>query len=130
MARDVDTLIVVTPGGAGTAKLIDAKTLEALGARGILINIARGSVVDEDALVDALQRKVIMAAGLDVYAREPAVPESLRALPNTVLLPHIGSASVLTRSAMDMLVVDNLKAWFSGQKPLTPVAETQVGDRR
>lgn len=129
MAGDVDTLIVVVPGGAATEKLIDAKVLQALGSRGVLINLARGSVVDEDALIDALQRGIIMNAGLDVFANEPSVPDALIDMPNTVLLPHIGSASVLTRHAMDMLVIDNIKAWFSGKQPLTPVPETPVKDR-
>lgn len=129
MAHDADTLIVVTPGGAATEKLIDAKVLAALGSRGVLINLARGSVVDEDALIDALQRGIIMNAGLDVYANEPLVPDALINMPNTVLLPHIGSASVLTRDAMDKLVINNLKAWFSGQRPLTPVPETPIKDR-
>ena len=86
-------------------------------------------MVDEDALIDALQRGVIMNAGLDVFANEPIVPDALIDMPNTVLLPHIGSASVQTRHAMDMLVIDNIKAWFSGQRPLTPVPETPVKDR-
>jgi lactate dehydrogenase-like 2-hydroxyacid dehydrogenase len=129
MAHDVDTLIVVTPGGPATEKLIDAAILAALGARGILINLARGSVVDEEALIDALKRGVIMNAGLDVFADEPRVPDALINMDHTVLLPHLGSASVQTRRAMDQLVVDNLKAWFSGQRPLTPVPETPVKDR-
>jgi lactate dehydrogenase-like 2-hydroxyacid dehydrogenase len=129
MAHDVDTMIVVIPGGAATEKLIDARVLQALGSRGIFINLARGSVVDEDALIDALQRGVIMNAGLDVFANEPVVPDALIDMPNTVLLPHIGSASVQTRHAMDMLVIDNIKAWFSGQRPLTPVPETPVKER-
>lgn len=127
MARDVDTLIVVIPGGAATARIINAEVLEALGPRGILINIARGSVVDEEALIAALSSGKILAAGLDVFANEPHVPDALKALPNTVLFPHVGSATVLTRGAMDGLVVDNIKAWFAGKGPLTPVAETPVG---
>jgi lactate dehydrogenase-like 2-hydroxyacid dehydrogenase len=124
MARDVDVLLVITPGGAGTKHLINAKVLEALGPDGILINVARGSVVDEAALVEALQTKKIYSAGLDVFADEPNVPRELIEMEQVVLLPHVGSASVYTRRAMDQLVVDNLLAWAAGQAPLTPVAET------
>jgi lactate dehydrogenase-like 2-hydroxyacid dehydrogenase len=98
--------------------------LKALGADGILINMARGSVVDEPALIKALTDKTIMAAGLDVYAKEPEVPQELIAMDNVVLFPHLGSASVATREKMDQLVVDNLKAWAAGNAPPTPVAET------
>jgi lactate dehydrogenase-like 2-hydroxyacid dehydrogenase len=129
MAKDVDTLVVITPGGAATAKMINAEVLEALGPRGVVINVARGSVVDEPALIAALKDGRILAAGLDVFASEPKVPEELRALPNVVLLPHIGSASMVTRDAMNQLVVDNLKAWFAGEPPLTPIPETQVKGR-
>ena len=124
MAREVDTMIVITPGGAATANLINAEVLAALGTRGILINVARGSVVDEAALIKALQNKTIRAAGLDVYAKEPHVPPELLALPNVVALPHVASASVHTRNAMGQLVVDNLKAFLAGNPPLTPVPET------
>ena len=99
MARDVDVLLVVTPGGAGTKHLINAQVLEALGPNGILINVARGSVVDEAALIDALQKKKIYAAGLDVFANEPNVPQALIDMEQVVLLPHVGSASVHTRAA-------------------------------
>jgi lactate dehydrogenase-like 2-hydroxyacid dehydrogenase len=129
MAKAVDTLIVITPGGASTSKLVNAEVLEALGPRGVVINVARGSVIDEPALIAALKSRRIMAAGLDVFAHEPNVPEELRALPNTVLLPHVGSASVITRDAMDQLVVDNLKVWFAGKPPLTPIPETPVRGR-
>ncbi|MBN9580009.1 MAG: 2-hydroxyacid dehydrogenase [Afipia sp.] len=129
MAKDVDTLILITPGGPSTAKIINAEVLKALGPRGIVINVARGSVVDEPALIAALKDGTIQAAGLDVFANEPHIPEELRALPNVVLLPHIASASVTTRTAMDQLVVDNIKAWFDGKPPLTPVAETPVKGR-
>ncbi|MGN8545698.1 2-hydroxyacid dehydrogenase [Bradyrhizobium sp. 13971] len=129
MAKAVDTLIVIVPGGASTAKMINADVLKALGPRGVLINVARGSVVDEPALVAALKSGTILAAGLDVFAAEPNVPDELKAMQNVVLLPHIGSASVVTRNAMDQLVVDNIKNWFAGKPPLTPVAETPVKDR-
>ena len=124
MAADVDTLIVVLPGNASTRKLVDTATLKALGANGILINMGRGTIVDEPALIAALADRTILAAGLDVFANEPDVPAELIALPNAVLLPHVGSASVFTRNAMGQLVVDNLKSWFDDGKPLTPVAET------
>ncbi len=129
MAKAVDTLVVIIPGGPATAKMINADVMKALGPRGVIINVARGSVVDEPALISALKSGTILAAGLDVFANEPAVPDELRAMPNVVLLPHIGSASVVTRNAMDQLVVDNLKAWFAGKPPLTPVAETPVKSR-
>ena len=129
MAKAVDTLIVIVPGGASTAKMINADVLKALGPRGVLINVARGSVVDEPALVAALKSGTILAAGLDVFANEPNVPDELKAMQNVVLLPHIGSASVVTRNAMDQLVVDNLKNWFAGKAPLTPVPETPVKGR-
>jgi lactate dehydrogenase-like 2-hydroxyacid dehydrogenase len=124
MARDVDVLLVIVPGGAATAKMIDAKVLDALGPDGILINMARGSVVDEPALIKALKDKRIMAAGLDVFADEPNVPAELMAMDNVVLWPHLGSGSVHTREKMDQLVVDNILAWAAGKPPLTPVPET------
>jgi lactate dehydrogenase-like 2-hydroxyacid dehydrogenase len=91
-----------------------------------LINVARGSVVDEPALIEALKQGTIMAAGLDVFAQEPKVPQELIDMKNVVLFPHVGSASVFTRAAMDQLVADNLNAWFAGQPPLTPVVETPL----
>jgi lactate dehydrogenase-like 2-hydroxyacid dehydrogenase len=103
--------------------------MKALGSEGVIVNVARGSVIDEPALIAALKDGTIMAAGLDVFASEPNVPEDLRALQNVVLLPHIGSASVTTRRAMEQLVVDNLKLWFDGKPPLTPVAETPLKAR-
>src|SRR3954468_20114844 len=124
MAKAVDTLVLIVPGGAATANMINADVMKALGPRGVIINVARGSVVDEPALVAALKSGTILAAGLDVFANEPTVPDELKTMQNVVLLPHIGSASVVTRNAMDQLVVDNLKNWFAGKAPLTPVAET------
>jgi lactate dehydrogenase-like 2-hydroxyacid dehydrogenase len=124
MARAVDTLIVIVPGGPETRHLINAKVLAALGPEGILINIARGSVVDEAALIKALQDRTIYSAGLDVFANEPAVPPELLAMDHVVLLPHVASASTYTRGKMDRLVVDNLLSWFKGKGPLTPVRET------
>ena len=124
MARAIDILLVIVPGGPMTRNLINAEVLDALGPNGILINMARGSVVDEPALIKALQDRRIMAAGLDVYAKEPDVPPELIAMDNVVLFPHLGSASVYTRAAMDQLVVDNLLSWAAGKGPLTPVPET------
>ncbi len=129
MAKAVDTLMVIVPGGPSTAKMINADVFKALGPRGVIINVARGSVVDEEAMIAALKSGALLAAGLDVFANEPAVPDELKAMQNVVLLPHIGSASVVTRNAMDQLVVDNLKAWFAGKPPLTPIAETPVKSR-
>jgi lactate dehydrogenase-like 2-hydroxyacid dehydrogenase len=130
MARDVDTLMVIVPGGAATKNLIDADVLKALGPNGILINMARGSVVDEQALIRALKDRTIMSAGLDVFVNEPHVPQELIEMDHIVLFPHLGSASAATRKAMDQLVVDNLKSWFSGKLPLTPVPETPVAARK
>ncbi len=124
MAKAVDILMVVTPGGPQTRHLVDASVLAELGSDGIVINIARGSVVDESALIEALKSRRILAAGLDVFAVEPHVPLELLALDNAVLLPHVGSGSRHTRDMMNRLVVDNLTSWASGKGPLTPVAET------
>ncbi|WP_315836922.1 2-hydroxyacid dehydrogenase [Bradyrhizobium prioriisuperbiae] len=129
MAKAVDTLVVITPGGAATAKIVNAEVIDALGPRGVIVNLARGSVIDEQALIAALKDGKILGAGLDVFANEPNVPDELKALQNTVLLPHVGSASVVTRDAMDQLVVDNLRHWFSGKPPITPIPETPVKGR-
>jgi lactate dehydrogenase-like 2-hydroxyacid dehydrogenase len=129
MAKAVDTLVVIVPGGASTNKMINAEVMKALGPRGVIINVARGTVIDEPALIAALKSGGILAAGLDVFEKEPNVPDELKAMQNVVLLPHIGSASVVTRNAMDQLVVDNLKTWFAGKPPLTPVAETPAKAR-
>ncbi|MBR1217207.1 2-hydroxyacid dehydrogenase [Bradyrhizobium sp. U87765 SZCCT0131] len=129
MAKAVDTLVVITPGGASTAKIVNAEVIDALGPNGVIVNVARGSVIDEPALIAALKAGKILGAGLDVFANEPNVPDELRALQNTVLLPHVGSASIVTRNAMDKLVVDNLKLWFDGKPPLTPIPETPVKGR-
>ena len=124
MARDVDTLLVIVPGGAATANMINAEVLKALGPQGILINMARGSVVDEPALIEALKNRTIYSAGLDVFAREPNVPKELLEMEHVVLFPHLGSSTEVTRAAMDQLVVDNILAWVAGRPPLTPVPET------
>ncbi|MEE1612865.1 2-hydroxyacid dehydrogenase [Microvirga sp. CF3016] len=124
LAEACDVLVVITPGGASTRHLINAEVLKALGPNGVLINVARGTVVDEQALIEALKSGTILSAGLDVYEDEPRVPQELIDLEHVVLLPHIASASVHTRNAMGKLVADNLIAWFGGKGPLTPVAET------
>ena len=123
LAAESDFLVVITPGGAGTRKLIDAEVLAALGADGLLVNVARGSVVDETALIDALQRGVIAGAGLDVFESEPNVPQALRDLNNVVLTPHIGSATGATRRAMADLAFSNLHALFNGRPLPSPVPE-------
>ena len=123
MARAVDILMVVAPGGPQTRHMVNAEVLHALGANGVLINIARGTLVDEDALIEALSTRTILAAGLDVYANEPHVPQSLLALDHVVLLPHVGSGSQHTRDLMSQLVVDNLLAFAAGKVLLTPVRD-------
>jgi lactate dehydrogenase-like 2-hydroxyacid dehydrogenase len=130
MARDVDVLMVVTPGGPVTRNLINAEVLEALGRNGILINVSRGSVVDQPALIAALRAGTILSAGLDVFMGEPNVPPELIAMQHVVLLPHVGSATMHTRDAMGQLVVDNLIAWAAGKPPLTPVPETPWPPKR
>ena len=130
MARDVDTLLVIVPGGPSTQNMINAEVLKALGPNGILINMARGSVVDEPALIEALRNRTIYSAGLDVFAKEPHVPKELIEMDNIVLFPHLGSATEVTRAAMDQLVVDNILAWAAGKPPLTPVPETPYPPKR
>jgi lactate dehydrogenase-like 2-hydroxyacid dehydrogenase len=124
MAADVDTLVSVAPGGASTYHIINAEVLKALGPNGIVVNVGRGTVIDEKALIEALQNKTILSAGLDVFEDEPRVPAELIAIEHAVLLPHVGSASVHTREQMGQLLVDNLFSWFDGKGPLTPVSET------
>jgi hydroxypyruvate reductase len=123
LAAASDFLVVITPGGAATRKLIDASVLQALGPKGYLVNVARGSVVDEAALIEALQKGVIAGAGLDVFEAEPNVPEALRAQDNVVLTPHIGSATRATRQAMADLAFANLQAHFAGKPLLSAVPE-------
>ena len=130
MARDVDTLMVIVPGGASTQNMINAEVLKALGPRGIVINMARGSVVDEPALIEALKNRTIYSAGLDVFAKEPDVPRELMEMDHVVLFPHLGSSTEVTRAAMDQLVVDNILAWAGGKPPLTPVPETPWPPKR
>lgn len=121
LARWADVLVLTCPGGAATRHLVNAEVLDALGPEGWLINIARGSVVDEAALVQALQEGRIKGAGLDVFADEPNVPEALFAMENVVLQPHQASATFETRDAMANLVVVNLAAHFAGEPLVTPV---------
>ena len=123
MARDCDVLMVITPGGAATKHLVNAEVLEALGPDGILINVARGSVVDEAALVDALQSGKLGAAGLDVFEAEPKVPQALKAMDNVVLLPHVGSATIETRRAMGDLTCDNLSQYLRNGTVITAIRE-------
>ena len=124
MARAVDVLVVVAPASHATHHIVGAAALEALGPQGVLINVARGSLVDEQALIEALRSGTIHSAGLDVFADEPHVPAALTALDHVVLLPHVGSASVHTRQAMGALMAENLLSWFAGRGPVTPVPET------
>lgn len=125
LAAEVDFLVLITPGGAGTRKLVNAEVLKALGPKGYLINVARGSVVDEPALLEALQNGWIAGAGLDVFESEPEVPEALRQMDNVVLTPHMASGTWQTRQAMADLAAANLHAYFAGQPLLSPVPECQ-----
>ena len=120
LASQSDVFVVVTPGGSGSRHLVNRKVMDALGPNGLLVNVARGSVVDEVALISALAEGRLGAAALDVFADEPRVPAALLALPNVIVVPHIGSATKETRFAMGRLVVDNLDAYFAGRPLLTP----------
>ncbi len=122
LAEVSDYLILSCPGGAATRHLVHASILQSLGPEGYLINVARGSVVNEEDLVTALQEKKIAGAALDVYASEPQVPKALIKMDNVVLLPHIGSATIETRAKMGDLIVKNILAHFRGDPLLTPVA--------
>ena len=126
LARRSDFLIVTLAGGEGTRNIVNAKVLAALGSDGILINIARGSTVDETALLTALESGAIKGAGLDVFWNEPAIDERFAKLSNAVLQPHHGSGTVETRKAMGQLVRDNLAAHFGGQTLLTPVVWERI----
>ena len=117
--------VILTPGGPATRHLVGADVLAALGPQGVVINVARGSVMDTQALIAALQSGALLAAGLDVYDDEPNVPPALLDLPQVVCLPHIGSASVVTRLAMGGLMADNLESWFGKGVPVTPIAEAR-----
>ena len=123
LAAESDFLVVACPGGAATRHLVDTQVLAALGRKGTLVNIARGSIVDEEALVRALANGTIGAAGLDVFADEPHVPQALLAMDNVVLLPHVGSATRETRKAMGDLCKANLDVWFATRTTLTLIPE-------
>jgi lactate dehydrogenase-like 2-hydroxyacid dehydrogenase len=122
LARDSDVLIVVAPGGRETARMIDARVLEALGPQGILVNVSRGSLVDEAALIEALQNGRLGGAALDVFEEEPHIDERFFGFENVLLTPHIGSATRETRAAMAQLMLDNLRSYFRSGRALTPVA--------
>jgi len=125
LALSVDTLVSVAPATPQTTKIVDAGIFEALGPNGVFVNVGRGATVDEAALVDALSSGTFLAAGLDVFADEPNVPQALIDLPNATLTPHIASATVHTRQAMADLAADNIFSWFShARRALTPVPET------
>ena len=126
LAANVDFLVVITPGGLGTKHLINADVLKALGSKGYLINVARGSVVDEVALVQALSDGTIAGAGLDVFADEPNVPQALWTMPHVVLTPHMASATHQTRQAMADLAFANMQAGLAGTPLLTPVPECRA----
>ena len=126
LAAQSDYLVVITPGGSGTRHLVNREVIRALGPKGILVNVARGSVVDQDALVEALEQGAIGGAALDVFETEPGVPERLRRLPNVLLSPHIGSATQATRQAMADLTAANLKAHFDGRPLPSPVPECRT----
>ncbi|KDF00969.1 hydroxyacid dehydrogenase [Mycolicibacterium aromaticivorans JS19b1 = JCM 16368] len=121
LAATVDVLVVATAGGSDTAQLVDREVLEALGPDGFLINVARGSVVDQDALIEFLEAGRLAGAGLDVYAAEPDVPVRLCELDNVVLLPHMGSATLQTRTAMATLAMRNLEEFLASGQLVTPV---------
>lgn len=123
LARQSDVLCVITPGGAATRHLVNAEVMDALGPQGLLVNVARGSVVDEAALIEALEQGRLGAAALDVFEQEPNVPERLRALPQVTLSPHIGSATAATRQAMANLAAENLRAKAAGRAVVTAVPE-------
>ncbi|QNB08997.1 2-hydroxyacid dehydrogenase [Herbaspirillum frisingense] len=123
LAAAVDFLVMITPGGAGTRALVNADVLEALGPKGFLINVARGSVVDETALIAALKAGTIAGAGLDVFENEPNIPADLAAQENVVLTPHMASGTLVTRTAMADLAFNNLQAHFSGKPVITPVPD-------
>jgi lactate dehydrogenase-like 2-hydroxyacid dehydrogenase len=121
MARDADWLLLIAPGGKATDKIVNREVLEALGPDGFVVNMARGSLIDEPVLVEMLQQKKIAGAALDVFEKEPSVPEALFALDNVVLSPHQGSATHQTRNKMGALVVANLDAHFAGEPLISPV---------
>ena len=123
MAKDVECLVCIVPGGPATKHMVNETVLTALGSDGVLINVSRGSVVDEQALIEALVNGHLGWAGLDVFENEPTIPANLRALRNVVLLPHVGSATVETRAAMGDLTVDNILRHIQDGTVVSPVPE-------
>lgn len=121
LARDSDFLMVACFGGPSTRHLVSAQVIEALGAKGTLINVARGTVVDETAMIAALKAGRLRAAGLDVFEREPEIPAELKEMPNVILQPHMGTATIETRERIGQLVIDNISAKLAGKPLLTPV---------
>ena len=121
LAKNSDFLIVIIPSTPQTHKIVSKAVIEALGPTGILVNVARGAVVDEDALLDALKAGKVGGAGLDVFVNEPTVPTEFFAMDNVVAQPHVGSATHETRRAMSQLVLDNLDAHFAGKPLLTEI---------
>ncbi len=130
MVRDVDILMIIAPGGDATRHIVNREVMEALGPAGVLINVARGTLVDEPVMVELLQSGKLGSAGLDVFENEPNVPAELFGMENVVVLPHVGSASHYTRNKMGQLVVDNIISFAEGRGPLTPVAETPWPPRK
>ena len=126
LAGHVKVLVVATPGGKGTEKIVGAELLRALGSEGYLVNVSRGSTVDEAALIEALTAGTIAGAGIDVFAKEPHVPEALMKLDNVVLQPHVGGGTIYTRAKMGQIVVDNLAAFFAGRPLPNEVPETRA----
>jgi lactate dehydrogenase-like 2-hydroxyacid dehydrogenase len=123
LAEWADVLVTATPGGAGTRHIVDAKALELLGKDGVVVNIARGSIIDEAALLRALQTQAIAGAGLDVFDEEPKMDPGFHALDNAVLTPHIAGSTAETWRDCEDMVLENLRAHFAGQKALTPIPE-------
>jgi lactate dehydrogenase-like 2-hydroxyacid dehydrogenase len=121
MARDSDWLVIIAPGGKGTDGIVSRAVLEALGPEGYLVNVARGTLIDEAAMIEMLKSGKLGGAALDVFEKEPQVPADLLALDNVVLSPHQGSATHQTRNKMGKMVVDNLDAHFKGEPLLSPV---------
>ena len=121
LARDSDFLVIACFGGPSTRHLVSAQVIEALGAKGTLINVARGTVVDETAMIAALKAGRLGAAALDVFEHEPTIPPELRAMPNVIVQPHMGTATIETRETMGQMVVDNISAKLAGNPLLTPV---------
>ncbi|MBY5933685.1 2-hydroxyacid dehydrogenase [Tateyamaria omphalii] len=125
MAKAVEVMICITPGGPSTHHIVNADVIEALGPEGTLINVSRGSVIDEAAMVAALQSSKLGYAALDVFEEEPKIPDALKTMSNVILLPHVGSATHETRAAMGTLVVDNLISHLDNGLVITPVPETR-----